>query len=620
MTELSRRDMLVGSVFVAALAASAPAFAQAAGDVPTTWDLTELYPTPQAWAAERQAIIDALPTIAQYKGKLGDGPQTLLAALTTISDLSRRYARLATYSSLKADEDTQIAENQERDQLSNALGSQFGEAVAWVDPELLTVGADKIRSFVSAEPGLGKFRFALENTLRRAPHTLGEEAEKVLAAASNPISGISVTRGQLANSDIPWPEVTLADGTKIRLDAQGYGVGRQSEHRPDRKMVFDQYWGTYRTYESTFGSALAAQVNANIFEAKSRKYPSAVAAALAPANIPVEVYKTLVAETNAGLPVLHRYFDVRRRLLGLPDMHYYDIYPAVTKIDRAFNLKDARDLTLAAVQPLGKEYVDLLRIGINSKWTHVYPQKGKRSGAYMNPGAYDVHPYILLNHTDDYDGVTTFAHEWGHGIHSVLAAKAQPFETADYPIFTAEVASTLNEQLLARHMLKGAKTKAEKLFYLDAVLESFRGTYFRQTMFAEFELAIHEAVEAGKALSGETMTSMYLDLLKKYHGPNVVIDPHYAIEWAGIPHFYYNFYVYQYATSIAASVFFDDQIVKGGRKAADTYLNVLRAGGSDYPVDVLKRAGLDMTSPAPYRALVAKFSRTLDEVEKLMAT
>lgn len=618
MSELSRRDVLAGSVFLAALASS-PAFAQKAGEVPTTWDLTELYSSDAAWAAERQAILDALPSIARYKGRLGESPATLREALETISNLNRRYQRLATYSSLKADEDTQIAENQERDQLAVALGSQFGEAVAWVDPELLTVGPEKIRSFVAADPGLAKFRFALENTLRRAPHTLGEEAEKVLAAAQNPIAGIASTRGQLANSDIPWPEVTLSDGKKLRLDAQGYGVGRTSTNRADRKMVFDNYWGTYRTYESTFGSALTAQVNANIFEARSRKYPSAVAAALSPANIPVEVYKTLIAETNAGLPVLHRYMDVRRRLLKLPDMHYYDIYPPVTAIDRAFNIKDARDLTLAAVKPLGGEYVELLRKGIDARWTHVYPGKGKRSGAYMNPGAYDVHPYILLNHTDDYDGVSTFAHEWGHGIHSVLSAKAQPFELYDYPIFTAEIASTLNEQLLARHMLAGAKTNAEKLFYLDAVLESFRGTFFRQTMFAEFELAIHEAVEAGKALSGETMTEMYLDLLKRYHGPNVVIDPAYAVEWAGVPHFYYNFYVYQYATAIAASVFFDDQILKGGAKARDNYLNVLRAGGSDYPVEVLKRAGLDMTSPAPYRALIAKFSRTLDEVEKLMA-
>jgi oligoendopeptidase F len=618
MPQLSRRDMIAGSVLVAAMAAT-PAFAQN-GKVPTTWDLTELYPSDAAWAAERQAIIDALPTIARYKGRLGESPATLREALQTISDIARRYQRLATYSSLKADEDTQIAANQERDQLSTTLGSQFGEAVAWVDPELLSVGPDKIRAFIAAEPDLGKFRFALENTLRRAPHTLGEEAETVLAAASNPIAGVSTIRGQLANSDIPWPEVKLADGKTVRLDAQGYSLARTSENRADRKMVFDRYWGTYQTYDSTFGTSLATQVNANIFRAKSRKYPSALASALAPGNIPEGVYRTLIAETNAGLPVLHRYFDVRRRLLKLPDMHYYDVYPSVTKIDRAFTIGEARDLTLAAVQPLGKEYVDLLRTGIDAPWTHVYPQKGKRSGAYMNPGAYDVHPYILLNHTDDYDGVTTFAHEWGHGMHSVLAAKAQPFEMADYSIFTAEIASTLNEQLLVRHMLKGAKSNAERLFYLDQLMENFRGTFFRQTMFAEFELAIHEAVEGDQALSGESLSAMYLDLLKKYHGPKMIIDPAYAIEWAGIPHFYYNFYVYQYATSIAASVFFDDQILNGGAKARDTYLNVLRAGGSDYPVEILRKAGLDMASPAPYRALIAKFSRTLDEVEKLMAT
>ena len=617
MSQISRRDVIAGSIFLAAVTAT-PALAQGA-DVPTTWDLTELYPSDAAWAAERQAILDALPSVARYKGRLGESPATLREALQTISDLSRRYARLATYSSLKADEDLQVSANQERDQLAVALGSQFGEAVSWVDPELLTVGADKINAFVAADPGLGKFRFALANVLRRAPHTLGAEAEKVLAAASNPISGIQTIRGQLVSSDIPWPEVTLTTG-KVRLDPQGFSAARTSPDRADRKLAFDTYFSTYDTYDSSLGAALTAQVNANIFEARARNYPTALASALSPGNIPEAVYRTLVSETNAGLPVLHRYFDVRRRLLGLPDMRYSDIYPPVAKIDRKFTLAESRTLTLEAVKPLGQAYVDELSRATAARWAHVYPQKGKRSGAYMNPGAYDVHPYVLLNHTDDYNGLSTFAHEWGHGMHSVMAAKAQPFETADYPIFTAEVASTMNEQLLSRHMLKGARTKAEKLFYLDAVLESFRGTFFRQTMFAEFELQIHDAVERGEALSGETLTQMYRALLTKYHGPNVIIEPVYALEWAAVPHFYYNFYVYQYATSIAASVFFDQQVLNGGAKARDTYLGVLKAGGSDYPVEILKRAGLDMASPAPYRALVAKFSDTLDQVEALMKT
>jgi oligoendopeptidase F len=618
MSELSRRDVVAGSLFLAAAASASPVFAQN-GELSKTWDLTELYPTDAAWSAERQAILDALPTLARFKGHLGDSPAALREALTAVSDLNRRYQRLATYASLKGDEDLGIAANQERDQLANTLGSQFGEAVAWMDPELLTVGKAKIDGFVAADAGLTKFRFALDNVLRRAPHTLNEEAERVIAAASNPLGNIQNIRSQLANSDIPWPEVDLKIG-KIRLDAQGFTKARTAPDRADRKLAFDRYFSTYETYQGTFGAALAGQVNANIFEAKARKYPTALASALSPNNIPEGVYRTLVATTNEGLPVLHRYFDVRRRLLGLPDMRYSDIYPDVTKIDREFTLAESRKLTLEAVKPLGQEYVDLLNKATAARWMHVYPQKGKRSGAYMNPGAYDVHPYVLLNHTDDYNGLSTFAHEWGHGMHSVLAAKAQPFEMADYPIFTAEVASTMNEQLLARYMQKGAKSKAEKLFYLDAVLESFRGTYFRQTMFAEFELMIHDAVERGEALSGENLTEMYRGLLTKYHGPNVIIEPVYAYEWAAVPHFYYNFYVYQYATSIAASVFFDQQVLTGGAKARDAYLNVLRSGGSDYPVEILKRAGLDMTSPAPYRALIAKFSATLDEVEKVMAT
>ncbi len=614
MPQISRRDVLFSSLFLSA-AAAMPALARET--LPTVWDLTPLYPNEAAWTAERQAIIAALPSLEGYKGRLGESAATLRDALQATSDLQKRYYRLATYASLKADEDTQIAVNQERDQLATALGAQFAEAVAWMDPELLTVGEEKIDGFVAAEPGLAKFRFALGNVLRRAPHTLSEEGERVLAAASNPLAGIATIRGQLAEADIPWPEIEV-DGKTVRLDAQGYSANRGSPDRATRKTVFDTFWGAYATYDNSFGATLATQVNANIFNAKSRRYPNALASALSPGNVPEGVYRTLIAETNAGLPVLHRYFDVRRRLLNLPDMHYYDIYPPATKIDRPFTLEESRRLTLEAVKPLGKEYVDGLSAATAASWTHVYPAKGKRSGAYMNPGAYDVHPYVLLNHTDDFNGLSTYAHEFGHAMHSVLAARAQPFETADYSIFTAEIASTLNEQLLARHMLKGARTKAEKLFYLDAVLESFRGTFFRQTMFAEFELSIHETVEKGEALSGEGLTAMYLELLRKYHGPNVTIDPAYAIEWAYIPHFYYNFYVYQYATSIAASVYFDDQILTGGAKARDAYLGVLRAGGSDYPAEILRRAGLDMASPAPYRALIAKFARTLDEVETLM--
>jgi oligoendopeptidase F len=619
MPELSRRDILVASAALTTVAVAAPAWGADGASVPKTWDLTELYPTPEAWAAERQAILDALPSVAKYKGHLGDSVATLGEALKTMSDLNRRAARLVTYASLKADEDTQIAANQERRQLAIALGAQLDEAQSWVDPELLSVGKDKIESFL-VDPSLAKYRFGLENVLRRAPHTLNEDAERVLAAAGNPLSGAEQVRTLLVNADIPWPEVKLSTGETVRLDAQGYGKYRQSPVRADRKLVMDTYFGTYQTYRNSLAQALATQVNGDIFTAKARRYGSALEAALSSNNVPVGVYHTLIAETNAGLPVLHRYFEVRRKLLGLPDMHYYDIYPPATKSDRKFTIDDARTLTLAAVQPLGKDYVDLLGKSTASPWADVYPRKGKASGAYMNPGAYDVHPYLLLNQTDDWDSVSTFAHEWGHAMHSLLANKAQPYETADYPIFLAEIASTMNEQLLSRYMQANTKTKAEKLFYLDQLMELYRGTFFRQAMFAEFELAMHETVEKGGALSGDGLNEMYMGLLKKYHGDAVIIDPVDAAEWAYIPHFYYNFYVYQYATSIAASAYFSEQVLSGGEKARENYLNVLRAGGSDYPTNTLMKAGLDMTSPAPYRALVGKFSKTIDEVEKLMAT
>jgi oligoendopeptidase F len=618
MTELSRRDILVASAVLTA-AASAPAWAADTTAVPKTWNLTELYPTPEAWAAERQSILDALPSVAKYKGHLGDNAGALREALQAMSDLGRRAARLDAYASLKADEDTQVSANQERRQQSTALGSQLDEATSWVEPELLNVGKDKIDGFVASDPGLGKFRFGLENVLRRAPHTLNEDAERVLAAAGNPLGGVEQIRTQLVNSDIPWPEVTLSTGEKVRLDAQGYGKARQSPVRADRKLVMDTFFATYGEYRTSLAQALATKVNSDIFTAKARRYGSAVESALSQNNVPVGVYQTLIAETNAGLPVLHRYFNVRQKLLGLPDMHYYDIYPAATKIDRTFTLDEARALTLAGVQPLGKEYVDTLAKATASPWADYYPRKGKASGAYMNPAAYDVHPFLLLNHTDDFNSVSTFAHEWGHAMHSVFANKAQPFETADYPIFLAEIASTMNEQLLSRYMQSTAKTKAEKLFYLDQLMELLRGTFFRQAMFAEFELQMHDTVEKGGALSGDGLNEMYLALLKKYHGDAVIIDPVDAAEWAYIPHFYYNFYVYQYATSIAASAYFSEQVLAGGPKARDNYLNVLRAGGSDYPTATLMKAGLDMTSPAPYRALVSKFNRTIDEVEKLMA-
>jgi oligoendopeptidase F len=382
--------------------------------------------------------------------------------------------------------------------------------------------------------------------------------------------------------------------------------------------VFDAFWREHGNFKNSFGATYSNQVKDDIFVAKARKYPTSLAAALSGNNVPESVYRTLVDETNKGLPQLHRYFELRRRILGLPDIGYWDIYPPLVSFDRTWTLDQMRSTVLDAVRPLGPDYQQRIARATSAKWMDPRPRPGKAPGAYMNPGAYDVHPFLLLNLSDKYDGMTTYAHEWGHAIHSLLANSTQVYEKADYPIFLAEIASTVNELLLVEHMLGQAKTKEEKLFYLGQRMENFRGTFYRQTMFAEFELKAHDAAEAGEGLSGEKFTAIYGDLLRRYHGPNMLIEPAYNNEWAYIPHFYNPFYVYQYATCISAGTYFAQAILKGGPKERDNYLGVLKAGGSDYPVEILRRAGLDMASPAPYQALVSALKDTLDQAEALM--
>jgi oligoendopeptidase F len=623
MTSLSRRELIVASS-LAGLAGAAPSVAgavepSAALASPAQWDLAELYPSDAAWDEARRAALAAVQKLPQYKGTLGQSPAGLKGALQATSDLHRTVNRIYTYASLKADEDQRVAVNQEHQSQAGDLLAALGENTAWIAPEILTLGPTKVEQFVAADPGLAKFRHGLADILRNAPHTLSPEGEGIVASSVAPLGAVVDIRSQLANSDVPWPTVTLSDGRQVRLDSQNYVLSRDAPNRADRKLVFDSFWSAFGKFRNSFGTTYVASVKGDIFGMKARKYASSLESAVFANAVPEAVYRTLIAETNTGLPQLHRYFELRRRLLGLPDLAYYDIYPPLVTLDRKFTLAEMRTTTLAAVAPLGKPYVDLLAASTAKKWMDPLPRQGKASGAYMNPGAYDVHPYLLLNLGENYDGMTTFAHEWGHAMHSLLANAAQPYETSDYPIFLAEIASTTNEQLLAHYMVSKAKTKQEKIFYLGHLLELLRGTFFRQAQLAEFELAAHDRMEAGEGLSGEKFTAIYLDLLKRYHGPKVTIDPAYAIEWAYIPHFFNAFYVYQYATSIAAAAYFAQSIQHGGAKERDTYLTVLKAGGSDYPTEILKRAGLDMTTPTPYRALVKLMSDTMDQVEALIA-
>ena len=614
----------------AAVAATKPVAVKPAPAAPVDpaymWDLSDLYASPQAWTAEHDRVKAATDTLGKFKGTLGKSAKDMLTALDAISAIQRADNRLAAYAGLKGDEDVRIAVNQERLQLSASLATQLGEKTSWVTPEILALGADKVHKFEKEEPELARrFDFYLDNVLRNAPHTLSPESEGVLASANDVLSQPNAIFSVLANGELPFPTVTLADGSKVTINQGSYSKYRQLANRADRKKVFDAFWGMWAKYEGTFGASLTTQVMGEEFIAKSRHFPNALSAAVFADNMPEAVYRQLVAQANAGLPTMYRYLKLRKKLLGITDnLAYYDIYPTMFKMKEPlrFTVADSERIGLEVTAAYGPEYVGKLKQGFAGRWMDVLPRTGKAGGAYMQGGAYDVHPYLHLNHNDDYEALSTFVHEWGHGVHTMLTHDAQPFEKSNYSTFTAETASITNEMLLNDYMVAHAKSDAEKLYYLGEALELMRATFFRQTMFAEFQLAIHEEVEQGRALSGKRMSELYCGLLKKYHGDAqgvMTIDPSYCDEWEFIPHFYYGFYVWQYATSMAGAAAFADALEHEGQPARDRFIALLKAGGSDYPYEIYKKAGLDMASPDPYKALLARMERTMDQIDALEA-
>lgn len=630
MRDAAIRGLLLGAALAALATGAMPTVAQAQAegrreasqvDPRYTWDLSPLFKSPADWDAERKALLAELDKVAALKGTLGRDAATLRSALDAVSAVNQRAERLLVYAYIDSTTNQRDPKLQERRNLAVSMNGQVAAATAWLAPEIQAVGADRIEAFIKADAGLAKHAFGLRNKLRLQKHTLTPETESALAAFSPVFQSHSDIYGLMTNADIDWPEIKLPDGTEVTLNNTGYVRNRQHPDRSVRKQVFDTFWPVYGQFADSMGAALGTRIQAGVIDAKLRRHPTAVAAALSADNIPETVYRTLVAEANKGLPTLHRYFKLRQRMLNLPDIGYYDIYPPMVTLDRKFPIEEAVTLTLAATRPLGDTYVNQLKQFAAKPQSHVFPAEGKDSGAYQW-GAYGTDPYVFLNHQDDYNSVSTYAHEWGHGMHTALANANQPYENASYSLFLAEIAAITNEILLSDHMLSQTETKEERLFYLGEALEQMRGTFFRQTMFAEFELATHDAVERGEALTGTRMTEIYCDLLKRYHGAQqgvMQIDDAYCAEWAYIPHFYRPFYVYQYATSIAAAAYFADEIEKGGEKARENYLAVLRAGGSDYPYEVLKRAGLDMATPAPYQALLKRMNAIMDEMEKLLA-
>ena len=605
-----------------AVAFTCPVIAEeeASVDPQYTWDLGDIYPTVEAWNQARDEVLASLEEIELRRGTLGKSADDLYTTLQLISDTGRKAQSVRVYSFMNNDEDQRVSETQERRQLGSILFSRLGESTAWLQPELISVGREVIESYINEDERLEDFALQLDDTLRNAPHTLGEEAEQALAYFGQPFGAPTTTYQMLANSDIPWTTITLSTGEEVRVDAQGYGWARASENRDDRKMVFDTFWGKWLEYRNSTGLVLNSHIQTQTALAKARNYDSVLERELYQDNLPPEVFHTLVAEVNKALPTLHRYFKLRGQMLGVEQMHYYDIYPPLVSLEKEFDYETSKAITLDAMTILGEDWVEMQKAGMEKRWTHVYPGRGKRGGAYQW-GTYDSHPYLLLNHTDDYAGLSTLAHEWGHAMHTLYAKQEQSYENYGYATFIAEIPSTSLELILQDYMSKNAETIDEQMFYLGEALEGMRGTFFRQTMFAEFELALYEAAERGDALSGTRISEIYGEILKRYHGHDegvVLIDDLYTNEWLFIPHFYRNMYVFQYATSQTAGTALYDKIVNEGEAGVENYKNLLKAGGSDYPYTLLSNAGVDLAQPEPYEAIVRKMNSIMDEMERLL--
>jgi len=587
------------------------------------WDLTDIYADASDWQSALDQVSLRITEFQNLKGSLGVNAQSFLRVMSEYSDLNKEAARVYVYTSLQRDADQREPEAQARFGLARQMYTDLTAGLSWINPELLKIGEDKVNRFFEEESDLADYEFLVRDILRQSPHTLDEATEAILAQAGMILSSPSQIYQNYANADIPWPEVTLSEGETVLLNQSGYGLWRASANREDRKLVFDTFWQTWQQYADGMGATLASEVQSNVFSARVRNHEEVLANNLFDDGLPPEIYTQLVAQVNEALPTFHRYLQLRGTMLGIEDLRYYDIYPPLVNVNTGvFDLKRSQDITFEALRPFGDEYLSLLDLGLQQNWMHSHPQPGKRSGAYMNGSVYDVHPYVLLNHNDDYESMSTFAHEWGHAVHSLLANANNPYETAGYSTFIAEMASTINEILLQEYMIANAKTREEQLFYLGGALEQIRGTFFRQTMFAEFELAIHQAAERGEPLTGPRLTEIYGELLKRYHGHDIgilTIDDLYTVEWAFIPHFYRDFYVFQYATSISGAAWFAEQFLAGDENVRDAFIRVLSAGGSDYPHNILlNEAGLDMTLPESYDPILRRMDSLMDRIEALL--
>ena len=587
-------------------------------DPANTWAITDLYPSDQAWREACESVRGLVRDLAAYRGRLGESAATLLAFLRLQDEIDLQGDRMISYAFRKSDEDTRNPVYQEMSAQAQNFLVELSQALSFQTPELLAIEDATLESFYAQEPALAHYRLMLKRIRSKKDHTLSPDCEALLASAERMGQAPDDIFSLLNDADMTYPDATDSKGETHPVTHGNYVALLQSADRTLRQSAFQSLYGVYGQFRNTCAAILGAQMKQLQFFADARRYPSALHAALAETEVDPRIYHNLIQTVHDNLDAMHRYVRLRKKLLGVDKLHYYDLYtPIVADEDASIPFEKAKDMAREALKPLGDDYLKILNEGFDNRWIDVYENQGKRSGAY-SAGVYGVHPYVLLNYTDTLDDVFTLVHEMGHALHSYLSNHTQSVTYAGYKIFVAEVASTCNEALLMQHLLSKTTEPKRRAYLINHFLEQFRGTLYRQTMFAEFELWCSEQTRKGQPLTAESLNEKYAELNRLYYGEDIEPDPEIALEWARIPHFYYNFYVYQYATGFTSAIALSQRILKEGRPAVEDYLRFLSGGCSADPVSLLKGAGVDISSPAPIVDALKLFDTLIGEMEQLM--
>lgn len=582
------------------------------------WNIEAMYADEEDWKRDYQAVEEKAKDFVNYSGKLGESPKLLLAALQKKDNIWQQLEKIYVYARMKKDEDNRVNKYQAMSDKAGSLIAKTSSYMSFFTPELLEIPEEKLEGFIASLEDLKLYEYAIKDTLRQKKHVLSKEEENLMAQMSELAGATNDIFGMINNADIKFGSIVDEEGDEVEVTHGRYGGLLESRDRRVRKEAFEHVYHAYGALKNTLASTYNYNTKTDVVTARIRKYDSALAAGLTGDNIPQTVYDNLIDTVNSRLDLIHRYIEIRRKMLGVDEVHMYDMYvPLVEMPKKEIPYEEALDMMREGLAPLGQDYLDKMNKGLEARWIDVYENEGKTSGAYSF-GSYDSMPYILLNYDGRLRDVFTIVHEMGHSMHSYYTRESQPFIYGGHSIFTAEVASTVNEALLMRHLIEKTSDPTEKKYLLNLYIEGFRTTLFRQTMFAEFEKLTHQAVEDGEVLTAEWLSQTYDKLNRKYFGDKVAYDPEIAMEWARIPHFYRAFYVYKYATGYSAASAIAEKLLKEGTPARDAYIEFLRSGDSNYPIELLKIAGVDMSSPEPIAKAMDTFEHLIVEMEKLI--